>query len=187
MDDVALADAQLAQGVACTLSPDRSNTCALCMRHMQAVGSLSGGANGMDIDGAKRTLYVGTHALTHRRDKMEVCLKLSCRDCVLPASCFLSQNLPVAAQGWHRGGTILLGQIAPCACCCCHCRCCYKQPGYTQRGPCAAVLLCSRPANQACQFSFCHAHCCRSSRHSRMAGWMTGRWPRACWITHSSG
>ncbi|KAL4856209.1 Actin-related protein 4 [Chlorella vulgaris] len=37
-----------------------------------AVGSLSGGANGMDIDGAKRTLYVGTHALTHRRDKMEI-------------------------------------------------------------------------------------------------------------------
>lgn len=26
----------------------------------------------MDVDGAKRTLYVGTHSLAHRRDGMEV-------------------------------------------------------------------------------------------------------------------
>lgn len=39
---------------------------------VQAVGALGGGADGMEVDGAKRTLYVGTHALSHRRDHMEV-------------------------------------------------------------------------------------------------------------------
>ncbi|KAL4451640.1 hypothetical protein ABPG75_007302 [Micractinium tetrahymenae] len=38
-----------------------------------SVGVLgSGGPNGMEVDGAKRTLHVGTHALSHRRDSMEV-------------------------------------------------------------------------------------------------------------------
>lgn len=40
---------------------------------VQSVGVLgSSGPDGMEVDGAKRTLHVGTHALSHRRDGMEV-------------------------------------------------------------------------------------------------------------------
>lgn len=39
---------------------------------LQSVGAIGGGPDGMEVDGAKRTLYVGTHALAHRRDGMEV-------------------------------------------------------------------------------------------------------------------
>lgn len=37
----------------------------------QVAGALGGGPDGMEVDGAKRTLHVGTHALSHRRDNME--------------------------------------------------------------------------------------------------------------------
>lgn len=38
-----------------------------------SVGALGGGGpDGMEVDGAKRTLHVGTHALSHRRDGMEI-------------------------------------------------------------------------------------------------------------------
>lgn len=36
------------------------------------MGAIGGGPDGMEVDGAKRTLYVGTHSLAHRRDGMEV-------------------------------------------------------------------------------------------------------------------
>ncbi|KAI7838059.1 hypothetical protein COHA_008142 [Chlorella ohadii] len=37
-----------------------------------SVGAIGGGPDGMEVDGAKRTLYVGTHSLAHRRDGMEI-------------------------------------------------------------------------------------------------------------------
>jgi actin-related protein len=43
---------------------------------LQSVGAVGGGPDGMEVDGAKRTLYVGTHALSRRRDHMEVRLRL---------------------------------------------------------------------------------------------------------------
>ncbi len=46
---------------------------ALSLLLAQLVGVLGGGGpDGMEVDGAKRTLHVGTHALSHRRDGMEV-------------------------------------------------------------------------------------------------------------------
>ena len=44
-----------------------------CVDRLQSVGAVGGGPDGMDVDGgATRKLYVGTHALSQRRDHMEV-------------------------------------------------------------------------------------------------------------------
>ena len=85
-------------------------------RMVQSVGAVGGGGgeDGMDVDGggalpSKRTLYVGTHAMSIRRDGMEVSgdRPQLCRAVPLPLPCragCLVQPLqtPAACAGTRR-------------------------------------------------------------------------------------
>lgn len=56
----------------CCHPPFAHASVSACICAFQSVGAIGGGPDGMEVDGAKRTLYVGTHSLAHRRDGMEV-------------------------------------------------------------------------------------------------------------------
>ena len=89
--------------------------CAGCP---QSVGAVGGDPDGMDVDGgAARKLYVGTHALSQRRDNMEVgaaadlAARLRCLFCVVMGSRAANNSCDLVHAGWRL-------ERLPCLRCC---------------------------------------------------------------------